>query len=247
MSFFDFVRQMRKTLTPLRAAGILVAILASSGFVLGLGGWDGLASWEVRVHAAAMAPLAFSDRWYITPEGYHIHRACEGFTPGLELDFAFRMGEYFETGFNVLVGRNPAYLGVIDENSQKEFHGSEGMGFLAVSFSPALAFSAKQEWSFSLEPLLGYGWIQTRRVTPTFGSSVTSGKQGQGVFGARIAARRALGNSPFFLSGGVFTMAMKVGMEEDGLGQRQTKWFGPFGILFGLAYWPEGERKDVDS
>jgi len=79
---------------------------------------------------------------------------------------------------------------MIDGNSQREFHGGEGMAFGAVALSPAVVLSGRGEWSFSLGPALGYGRITERAVVPTFGPSVTFAGDGRTFLGGRVGVRR---------------------------------------------------------
>ena len=182
--------RVRQTHTLLCAVGIPVAALTAWGLLLGLGGQDGPASLELWVHTPPMTPSAFDDRWHITPEGYRIPPGPEGVTPGLALGFAFRIGGYLEAGFNVLAGMYPASPGIIDDSPQRESRGSQGMELLTLRFSTALAFTASQEWSLSLRPLLEYTWIQTRKATHTSAPSSFPSPTDKGVPGNPFSAGR---------------------------------------------------------
>jgi len=191
---------------------------------------------QLRLHFAAMMPFAFNDRWYITEEGYHVHPAVEDFTPGINVELALPIAEYFEATIGFLGGRAPAYLGMIDENSTVEYHGNVGMAFGVVTLGPNLKLPAGRGWSLSLGPLVGYGWMTEVENEPTFGPSVVYGHGRQAAYGGRAGLNRNPTGSRFSFSLELVVLSMNVNMEDSWLQQRLSKFFGPLGILTGVSY-----------
>ena len=137
---------------------------------------------------AALKPLAFNDRWYVTAEGYHVHPASEAFTPGLQLEWARSVRDRVEVGAALLVGRAPAYLGMIDGNSLREFHGNEGMLVTVAYVSPGVRLTPGLRSFVLLAPLVGIGRLGRTDVVPDFGPTVRFGGATSAVFGGRIAS-----------------------------------------------------------
>jgi hypothetical protein len=191
---------------------------------------------QLRFHFAAMKPFAFNDRWYITAEGYHVHPAVEHFTPGINVELAWPIARNFEATIGVLAGRAPAYLGMIDENSDVEYHGKAGIAVGAVTLGPTLKLPAGRGWSVSLGPLVGYGRMTEVENEPTFGPTVAYGHAAQAVFGGRAGMNQTPTGSRFSFSLELVVLSMNVNMRDSWLQQRMSKFFGPVGILTGVSY-----------
>jgi hypothetical protein len=85
-------------------------------------------------------------------------------------------------------------------------------------------------------PVVGYGWLNDVEVDPTFGPAVVFGGSGHALVGGRAGLNRNPSSSRFSFSAELVVLSLDLDMEEQGLQQRLTKFFGPFGILLGVSY-----------
>jgi len=211
----------------------LLLLLASAA---GIYAQESPSPWLVSLHLAGMNPQLVMDRWYVTSEGYHVHPACEDFTPGLSFEFAYRLYSTIQAGGEVLYGRAPAFLGMIDDNSSREFNGQEPLGFLAILISPILTLPMGEELSLLAGPVLGYGWLREVRVNPDFGPAVVFGGNSEVIYGGKVGMKVGLGESSFSFSGQILALSMTLDLAEEGLNQEMSKRFGPLGLLAGISY-----------
>lgn len=192
--------------------------------------------WIVSVQLAGLGSRAENDRWYVTEEGYHVHPFSDGFTPGIRFGLAYQAASNFRAGIDLLYGRAPVTLGMIDQNSSREPETDGSMGFGGILFTPSLTFPGERNWALVAGPVLGFGWMQEVRVDPPFGPSVTFGGGTQFILGGTVGLDIRLGESPFSFNGRLLRLNMDLPLAEDGMDQEMSKFFGPMGILAGCSY-----------
>ena len=192
--------------------------------------------WIATFHVAGLGTRAENDRWYVTEEGYHVHPYSDGFAPGFDIGLAYQLSAHLRLGTNLLYGRAPLTLGMIDQNSDREPETEEPMGFLGILLRPSLNLHGGENWSFVVGPTLGLGWMQEVPVEPPFGPTVTFGGSTDLILGWVAGVDVRLGDSPFHFSGRALGLNLTLPLHEDGLGQEMSKSFGPMGLLAGISY-----------
>lgn len=194
--------------------------------------------WNLAVDLANLKPFVCNDRWFITPEGYHIHPASEHYTPGLRLGIERRITGGTGLELNLLYGLAPAYLGVIDEFSaiDLEFHDTQRYHFFAILLSTNFYVLRGDFGSIYVSPTAGYGLLSEKTVTPTFGPPVTWIYNCEWIYGIRTGIKFRLKNPNLSFNLELFMLSMKSKLVEVQSGRVLRKTFGPFGLLLGFTF-----------
>lgn len=224
----------RQKLGPLAIACFLLPLWSTSS--VRVSAQEQAGPWTLSLHLAALGSRAENDRWYVTEEGFHVHPFSDAFVPGIQVGAAYQATSTFRAGFDLLYGRAPVTLGMIDENSTREPETEGSMGFMGLLFTPSLTLAGDRSWTLVAGPILGFGWMQEERVDPPFGPSVTFGGGTRFVLGGMAGLDVRLGESPFALTGRLLGLNMDLSLAENGLNQEMTKFFGPMGLLVGVSY-----------
>jgi len=226
-------------MTALRFGCALVALLVlslASPYDAPLSAQERSGRWIFSVQLAGLGARAENDRWYVTEEGYHVHPFSDSFTPGIRFGLAYQAAPNFRAGFDLLYGRAPVTLGMIDQNSSRESETDGSMGFGGILFTPSLTLPGDRDWALVVGPVLGFGWMKEMRVAPPFGPSVNFGGGTQFILGGTVGLDIRLGESPFSVNGRLLRLNMDLPLTEDGLNQEMSKFFGPMGLLAGCSY-----------
>ncbi len=193
-------------------------------------------TWKLNINYANMIPLVINEPWYISSEGYHIHPASDRYTPGVKVGLERSVNNRISLEISFLYGYPPAYLGVIDENSQNESRITKRYHFIALIFSPKIQFMNRDFGSFYLAPVLGYGMLSEKTITPSFGPTETWKGKSELVGGLRVGFDFQTRNKNVFFNTEILCLSMTTEIEEYQTTRKMKKTFGPFGILLGISY-----------
>ena len=193
--------------------------------------------WKINIAFENMGTLAFNDRWYITNEGFHIHPASESYTPGLKLGIEKKIYEPINLELQILYARPTAYLGIIDQNSNREVHAQEGFNFVSVLLSVNINLVNWESGDFYISPTAGYGKLSEKSIVGSFGPKYDFGGNSRFIYGVKTGLHFGwFENKNLSFRTELMFLTMKLKIREPISGKELFKLFGPIGLSVGLSY-----------
>ena len=193
--------------------------------------------WRLNIGFENMGTLAFNDRWYITSDEFHIHPASESYTPGLKVGIEKEIYEPINLELQILYGFATAYLGIIDQNSNREVHAEEGFNFVSVLLSANINLANWESGDFYISPTAGYGKLSEKSIVGSFGPKYDFGGNSQFIYGVKTGLHFSwFENKNLSFRTEIMFLTMKLKIREPISGKELLKFLGPVGLSVGLCY-----------